>query len=457
MLVLSDKQKDFWDSVLPKELLKLNEELTTIDQILNDDRFFKPIVEKFNTKWGRPTIPVSLYLRMMYLKHRYQLGYELLVKEVKDSIQWRRFCGLSLSSPVPDSTTLIKLTKKYGEKTIEEINNLLTEKLKEKKVIRGKRLRIDSTIVESDIHYPTDANLIADGVRLITRVIKKIKRLGVSRRTHFQDHTRLTKKALLKVASALRDKSEGGKQRVEVEVKGLMRILHKVHKRAQAVQRASLREMVHLSETKRRELRRLKKNLSLFLRRSTKILRQTKLVLSGKRSIPRRMVSFFDPEARPICQGKLSQPVQFGRKVVLQETENGIITGYKVCQGNPRDSTLLRGALRRHIALFGRPPPEIATDRGFSSASNERWLKRKGVKRIAIPKRGKKSKERKLHERQHWFKRLQRFRAGAEAKISLLKRKFGLRRSRLRGTGGTWIWVGWSILAHNLWQTARVS
>jgi len=160
----SQQQPSFWESVLPPELFQMNEELTQVDKLLDDERFFAPFRERFCTRMGRPTIAVSTYLRMMYLKHRYQLGYEVLVKEISDSFAWRRFCHLSLDDHVPDSTTLIKLTHKYGEGTVRALNDTLVLKLKERKIVRGRKLRIDTTVVEADIHHPSDTRLLTDGV-----------------------------------------------------------------------------------------------------------------------------------------------------------------------------------------------------------------------------------------------------------------------------------------------------
>ena len=167
-----------------------------MDELLDDDRLFAPFRERFGTRIGRPTTAVTTYLRMMYLKRRYQLGYEVLVKEVKDSIMWRRFCHLSLSDCVPDSTTLIKLTHKYGEDTVRALNEALVLKLKEGKVVRGKKLRIDTTVVESDIHYPTDIGLLSDGIRVITRTILKIKKVGLAVGVPFVNHTKKMKKVI---------------------------------------------------------------------------------------------------------------------------------------------------------------------------------------------------------------------------------------------------------------------
>ncbi len=168
------------------------------------------------------------------------------------------------------------------------------------------------------------------------------------------------------------------------------------------------------------------------------------------------MVSIFDTGARPIRRGKARAETEFGRKVLIGETDHGIITTYKVLAENPADVTLLKTAVRGHRRLFGKRLKAVAADRGFYSKANEGWLKKGVVKHVSIPIRGKASRERLIEQKQSWFKRLQRFRAGSEGRISLLKRVFGLDRSPMRGDDGTGIWVSQGIFAHNLWQAARI-
>ena len=168
------------------------------------------------------------------------------------------------------------------------------------------------------------------------------------------------------------------------------------------------------------------------------------------------MISFFDPEARPIKKGKLSKTVEFGYKLRIDENEDGLITGYELYQGNPSDDDLLVPAVEQHIARFGKAPNAIATDRGFGSRKNETAIQGLGVQRVSIPAKGKKSKARTEHKKQLWFQDLQRFRAAGEAKISLLKRKYGLNRSRYRGFFGSKSWIGLGILTHNLVRAVQM-
>lgn len=448
----SQKQPSLWESVLPPEFFQMNEELTQVDTLLSDECFLTPFRVKFGTDIGRPTTAVATYLRMMYLKYRYQLGYEVLVKEVSDSFAWRRFCHLSLEEKVPDSTTLIKLTHKYGDETVRALNEALVLKLKENKVVRGRKLRVDTTVVESDIHYPTDTGLLNDGIRVITRVVTRLKGLvpGIGKR--FVKHTRKAKKLYLQLTKVM-------KRRVGKDIKALKKTrcrLVKISERVIADGKAVQRELESYHE-KSPLVNGLTRRLGEWIEAVGKVVGQTKEVIRGNRHLPKRLVSLFDVGARPIRKGKARVDTEFGRKVLIGETDHGIISTYDVLVGNPADVTLLKEGVKGHRRLFRKRLKSVAGDRGFYSQTNEDWLQETGVRQVSIPARGKTSQARQTYQKQSWFKRLQRFRAGCEAKISLLKRKFGLDRSLMRGDAGAKIWIGQGIFAHNLWQAARIA
>jgi len=447
----SQQNPSLWETVLPPELFQMNEELTRVDKLLDDDRFFAPFLERFSTRMGRPTTAVATYLRLMYLKHRYQLGYEVLVKEVSDSLAWRRFCHLDLGDRVPDSTTLIKLTHKYGANTVRALNDALVLKLKEGKVVRGRKLRIDTTVVESDIHYPTDTGLLNDGIRVITRVVSNLKKAIPCIGSRFVKHTRKAKKVYLGLMKVIKGRTGQDKAVLKNAQDELVKITEEAIADGLAVQ--SELDLLH---EKPPLVNRLSEQLGEWIDLAEKVVRQTQEVIKGNRHLPRRLVSLFDADARPIKRGKSRADTEFGRKVLLGETDHGIITTYDVLEENPADTTLLRPAVRGHRRLFRKRLKAVAGDRGFYSQANEVWLKSKGIKQVSIPKRGKVGEERRSYQKQSWFKRLQRFRAGIEGRISVLKRKFGLRRSRLRGSPGVNTWVGQGILAHNLCQAARI-
>jgi IS5 family transposase len=447
----SQQNPSLWELVLPPELFQMNEELTQVDKLLDDERFLAPFKERFDIRMGRPTTAVATYLRLMYLKYRYGMGYEVLVKEVSDSLAWRRFCHLALDDRVPDSTTLIKLTHKYGADTVHALNDALVLKLKEGKVIRGRKLRIDTTVVESDIHHPTDTGLLHDGIRVISRAVSKLKKVvpGIGRR--FVKHTRKAKKVYLGLMKVMKGRTDKDKAALKNARDELVKISEVTIDGGRAVQAE-----LGLLEEKSPLVNRLRGQLDEWIEAAEKVVRQTQEVIKGNRHLPRRLVSLFDVDARPIKRGKSRGDTEFGRKVLLGETDHGIISTYDVLEENLSDTTLLKPAVKGHKRLFRKRLKAVAGDRGFYSQANEDWLKDGGVKQISIPKRGRISGERRSYQKQSWFKRLQRFRAGIEARISLLKRKFGLKRSRIRGSPGVNIWVGQGIFAHNLWQAARI-
>jgi transposase, IS5 family len=158
-----------WESVLPAELRELPPELRRVDEPLAEERFLEPFRARLTATTGRPTIPIETYLRLMFLEHRYGLGYETVCREASDSLTWRRFCRVALDGRVPDPSTLIKLTRRLGPELVEELNAELLSLAVERKALRSRRLRVDTTVVESDTRYPTDSGLCAHAVSRITR------------------------------------------------------------------------------------------------------------------------------------------------------------------------------------------------------------------------------------------------------------------------------------------------
>lgn len=447
MLRLKDGQIDIWESILPEPLRTLPEELAKVDKLLDDDRFLEPFLKNHHKRMGRPTYPIEKYLRLMYLKHRYNLGYESLIQEVGDSFTWRRFCRIAIDEEMPDPTTLIKARKRYGDEVIEQLNEALIQKLKEENRIKHRKLRTDTTVIESDIHHPTDATLMQDGVKVLTRIIKKMRSYASHATREFTDRTGEIKKKVLAIAKFLRRRTHQSWEEIDTITSQIIAISEDVCTKAKSV----------LEQTKdkgRTHVKQLKNQLEQAITVTDRLVDQAKQVVSGNRIVPDRMVSFFDPQARPIKKGKLSKTTEFGYKVRIDETENGFVTGYEVYQGNPSDDELLIPAVKHHIKQFSEVPHAVATDRGFGSKKNDKDLAELKVRHASVPRRGKKSKKRMEQESQPWFQDLQRYRAAGEAKISLLKRRYGLGRSRYRGYSGTNSWVGMGILAHNLRRAA---
>lgn len=455
MLTLDNKQPDLFDGWLPPQLWELSEELAFADEALSDPRVMKPFMEKAKLN-GRPSTAIATYIRLMYLKERYQMSYAVLVKEVSDSLKWRRFCHLPLSGNVPDDKTLIKLTGRYGEKTVRNIHDTVVRQAAEAKVIRGRKMRLDTTVTAANIHHPTDTGLLADGVRVITRTIKKIKEL-VKLKVRFRDRTRSVKKGVIVMVKFLKGKSDKVKKGLQKTKEQILAISEAVSAQAQKVLRELQSDTLQIKAgASKVRLVTLPLELKYWLKLLKRIQEQTRTVLGGNVHIPNRLISLFDTGARPIQKGKLFPKTEFGRKVLIQEAEKGIVTDYQVHEGNPPDQPMLEPGLDKHKEIFGHDPTDVAADRGFHAAGQDERLHERGIKHVSIPVKGNKDGLRQRTEKSAWFKRLQSWRAGGEGKISLLKRKYGVRRTKVRGTVQTEIALGWGIIAHNLVMLSRL-
>jgi len=175
-----------WEAVLPPEVLRLPEELARVDVLLDDPAFFAPFVPFFDPRVGRPSTPMETYLRMMFLKFRYRLGYESLCSEVSDSITWRRFCRIPIDGKVPHPTTLMKLTTRCGTAAVQDCNEALLAKAADGK-LRTNRVRADTTVVPADVAYPTDSGLLAKAIRRIAVTGRRIQEVGGATRIRVRD------------------------------------------------------------------------------------------------------------------------------------------------------------------------------------------------------------------------------------------------------------------------------
>lgn len=428
-------QMSFGDGFIDPSLYQLDEELKKVDELLSNEQLLKPFEEVFDESMGRPGTPVGIYLRMMYLKFRWGLSYEEVEIEVRERLSWRYFCHLSLMDAVPDATTLIKLNQRFGEERVGKLNKRLVGHLVKYKAIKPRRIRIDSTTLEAHIAYPTDIGILHQAVRTLSRTASSLGQKIVS-------HVRATKKALARWGASSKAKPK------ERKAQG-RKILKKVTQLTADTLAQSRQVLQHLSTTAPAQL---KQKFSETIELTEKLVEQTQDKLKGKRSIPERIVSFFDPEARAIVKGKLDKPVEFGRTLQLVQDDSGVIVHYEIQRGNPSDKSELVGLARQTKRILKQAPRELATDRGYYSSDNVKKLTRLGVHRVGIPKVGRLSRSEKRHQRSRWFRDLQRFRCGIEAGISLLKRRFCLGRVLAKGSPATAVWTGFAIFAFNLWQ-----
>src|SRR6202171_4431185 len=208
-------QVSLWEAVLPPELLKLPDELARVDALLDDPVFFAPFVPFFDPRMGRPSTPMETYLRLMFLKFRYRLGYESLCREVSDSITWRRFCRIALDGAVPHPTTLMKLSTRCGSAAVEGLNEALLAKAADAEVVRTSRVRADTTVVPANVCYPTDSGLLAKAIRRIGAAGQRIHNAGGAVRTRLRDRSRAAGKRAHGIAAKLRSRSQLGRDQVK--------------------------------------------------------------------------------------------------------------------------------------------------------------------------------------------------------------------------------------------------
>jgi transposase, IS5 family len=444
----TDPQPSLWEALLPEELKRLPAELAQVDAYLDDERFIAPWRALFDRRLGRPSVPVDTLLRLLFLKHRYGLGYESLCREVSDSIGWRRFCRIGLDRPVPHPTTLVKLVRRAGPDVIEQLNQALLAKLAQGKLLRGRKLRVDTTVVEADIDYPTDADLLERAVRKVGGLVRRVKGRGAASRTRFRDRGRAAGRRMKQLARTLRRRTGVAMAEVDRLTGEVAAIARRSLGEVQAVVRNARRMLARRPGDGR--LGRLVGELEETIGLTGRLLAQTDQRLAGNRVIPDRLVSLADPDARPIRKGKPQHPTQFGYTLLLGEDERGFICDHQLQQGNPPDAPQLVPSVERVAEVTERVAGTVVGDRGFGTAANDAALAKLGVKRVGLQRKGRLSPTRAALERTRPFRRLRNWRVGIEARISHLKRGFGLRRTRLRRLPGARAWVGLGIFAYNL-------
>jgi IS5 family transposase len=411
MLRTRNVQPSLWESVLPEVCLRLPAELERVDAWLDDERFFAPFVPHFSVRMGRPSIPMETYLRLMFLKHRYRLGYESLCAEVSDSISWRRFCRIDIDGRLPHPTTLMKLTTRCGEQAIAALNEELLAKAVEARVVKTGKVRADTTVVSANVDYPTDTGLLARAVSRMSRLVGRIKAVGAARRTPFRDRTRAAGRRVRSIAAHLRLRSAQAREEAQATIARITGqpagLARQTSTEAQAVLRNARRALARVTGQARGRLRRAVNELAVLIHRTDTVIAQARLRLAGcTPDAATRLVSLHDPGARPIVKGRLGKPIEFGYKAQIVDNADGIVLDHTVEEGNPADAPQLAPAIQRITHRTGGPPRAVAADRGYGEAGVETDLHDAGVKTVAIPRKGRPGTARQLHERQPGFRRL---------------------------------------------------
>jgi IS5 family transposase len=447
--------------LVPALSMELDPLLTRLDQLLDDDTLFQMVKADMAKRHprtaidGRPATPVEVVLRMLIVKHLYGWSYEHVEQFVSDSLVLRQFCRVYVEH-VPDDTTLIRWANLIRPATLHALLDHVVDLARQHKVTRGRKLRIDGTVVETNIHYPTDSSLLSDGVRVLSRTIGRAKQLLHSAaslgQAAFRDRTRSAKRHAKQIADAIRKRGEDADATRLTAYRHLLRITTAMVEQARQVGTA-------LKEQASREAHKLAERLSELLPRVVQVIDQTRRrVLHGEQvSASEKIVSLFEPHTAIIRKDKRAGHTSFGRLIWLDEVEGGLISRYAVLEGNPPEAEQVIPSVAHHQERFKKPPRLLAGDRGTYSATGEGYAREQGIKQVVIPKPGSLSSSRMAYERQRWFRRGRNWRAGIEGRISGLKRRHGLDRCLYHGEEGMERWVGWGVIAHDLLKIAQAT
>lgn len=433
---------------------KMGPELLKVDGYLEDEKLYRLIKRDLEKRWpktqetGRNSTPVEVILRMLVVKRLYGYSYEETERAVSDSLSLRRFCRVYLQR-VPDDTTLLRWANLLQPKTLEKFNQRILQLAIERKVTSGRKLRIDGTVVEANIRPPSDNRLLADSVRVLARTVVRAR--TVLRQTQnkvqeeFEDFTQAAKQLSRQIGETLRTKTDAARAAGRQQYQELLEMTRKTVTWA----RRSAKQLKKRSE---RWAQRLAKTLETFVPRAEQVMEQTvRRILQGE-PVPaqEKIVSIFEAHTDIIRRGKESRPVEYGHKIWLNEVEGGLVSHYRILDGNPPDELQWKPSLKAHQATFDHPPQQASGDRGLYSEPNEQFAENLGVQRVILPMRGHRSKAREKLEHRAWFVKGRHWHAGIEGRISVLKRAHDLGRCLAHGFSGFQCWVGWGVIAGNL-------
>ena len=450
----------FYSPLAQQAALLKDDLLDPVDQLLEDPALVDLVRRclaarhPLSTRTGRDGIAPDRLLRCCVMKHLKGWSFRDLERELRSNLVYRRFTHFDAEA-TPDFTTFSRTFALLSPAVTAEIHQRVVGLACQQGVARGDKLRTDTTVVESNVHYPTDSSLLGDGIRVLSRSLQRIASECKNGALEVVDHGRAVKHRLLEISRAAKCLTQANQERMRDSYQKLLGLTRGVVRQASEVVRRWAKGRLKVVgkllrvETQIGQLRH-------FLPLVEKVITQTKeRVWGGNCHGEDKVLSLFEVHTEVIRKGKAHKPNEFGRLVRIDEVENGIVSGYQVLVGNPDDTTAWMPALKQHQARFGRAPEMATGDRGFFSAKNEQEAQALGVKKVALPARGRLSAQRAQQQKQRWFRRALRWRAGCEATISTLKHPFSMWRATYKGDRGFQRYVGWCVITKNLFSIAR--
>jgi transposase, IS5 family len=451
-------QLSFGDGLIANEVEDLREKwMTHADEVLEDEQLVATVYEALakrrpkSRSRGRQATPAEVVLRLMILKHVRNWSYYILEREVRANLVYRDFTRVG-AAKMPDAKTMGRWGRALGPQVIKRVHEQIVEIARTKEVIEGRRMRVDTTVTETNIHHPTDSSLLGDGVRVLTRTMKKITKIAGEVGTKLRNRSRSVKLRVLDIARAARAKGPQSQERLKRNYRQLLESTSRVVGQARQFSK-EIADGIKRSKdiVKQLALEGLRQEIDTMIPRVKQVMKQTRArIFRGDTRSEGKIFSLFEPSTEIIRKGKAAKPNEFGKMVKLQEAENQIIIDYEVYDRRPNDADLLVPAIEAHQAKLGRTPHLVAADAAFYSDKNEKAAKMKGVKRVCVPNRSTKSAERKREQKKRWFRQGQKWRTGSEGRVSVTKRRHGLNRCRYKGDDGMKRWVGFGVIADNL-------
>jgi IS5 family transposase len=458
-------QLSFGDGLIAEEVSDLRDHwMEAADRVLADEEIVTAVYDALAQRHpksrsrGRKGAPADVVLRLLILKHVRNWSYEVLEREVRANLVYRDFTRVG-GGKVPDAKTMGRWGVAVGPQAIERVHARMVAIARVSGVVEGRRMRVDTTVVETNIHYPTDSSLLGDGVRVLTRTMRKITKVAGAAGTELRDRSRSVKLKVLEIARAARAKGQQSQEKLKSAYSTLLhatsRVVGQARRFAEEIAAGVKRST---SVLKQMALEGLREELETMVPLVKQVTKQTRArIFRGETRTEGKILSLFEPSTEVIRKGKAAKPNEFGKMVKLQEAENQIVIDYAVYARRPNDADLLIPAIEAHQAKLGRAPYLVAADAAFYSARNEAAAKAKGIKRLCIPNRSTKSAERRREQKKRWFRNGQKWRTGCEGRISVIKRRHGLIRCRYKGEVGMQRWVGLGVIADNLVNIGRAT
>lgn len=458
------RQRSFGDGFVAEAVDDLQEAwMRQADALLDDEALVASVYGALTRRHpqsptrGRPGAPAEMVLRLLVLKHLRNWSYATVEREVRANLVYRAFTRVG-GGKVPDAKTMGRWGVAVGPEVVETLHRRLIAIAQQQQVVEGRKMRLDTTVVETNIHYPTDSSLLGDGVRVLTRTMKKVTVIAGHVGATLRDRRRSVTHRLWEIGRIARSKGAQRQERLTRAYQRLLSATSRVVGQAKRFAREIGAGVKRSGDVlQQAALDGWRTELDTFVPRVQQVMRQTRArIFGGDTHVEDKLLSLFEPTTEVIRKGKAGKPNEFGKMVKLQEAEQQIITAYVVYEQRPSDADLLIPALDAHAQTFGRVPRLVAGDAGFYSLKNEAAAHAKGVTRVCVPSPSTKDAARKRQQKKRWFKNGQKWRTGCEGRISVVKRRHGMNRCRYKGDDGMKRWVGLAVIADNLINIGRV-